>query len=105
MQMPCGFEADFPNAPASGRRRRAFRAAAIAQRLGQMRPAHAIGAVEIGERARELEHAMIAARGKAHAFGGVAQQRRSGASGAAIVSTRLAGAAALQPTWSRPSSR
>src|SRR5579859_3594669 len=51
-----------------------FRERAIGQRFGEMQPGDVVGAVEIGERAGDAQHAMIAARGKAHGLGGIAQQ-------------------------------
>ena len=41
-----------------------------------MHAADLVGAVEVGERARHPQHAMIAARGEPHGVGGVAQQRK-----------------------------
>ena len=51
-----------------------FRERAIGQRLRQMQPADFLRAVEIGERAGDAEHAVIAARGQLHGLGGVAQK-------------------------------
>ena len=50
---------------------------AIRQRLGEMHAADFVGAVEIGERARDPQHAMIAARREPHRVGGFAQQREA----------------------------
>ena len=36
------------------------------------------GAVEIGERARDAQHAVIAARGEPHGVGGVVDERERG---------------------------
>jgi hypothetical protein len=47
---------------------------AIRQSFGQMQPADFFGAVEIGQRPRHAQHAMIAARGKPHGFRRIAQQ-------------------------------
>jgi len=44
-----------------------------------MQAADLLGAVEIGERACHAQDAMIAASGKPHGLGGVAQQRKSAA--------------------------
>ena len=52
---------------------------AIGQSLRQMHAADFVGAVEIGERARNAQHAMIAARREPHRIGGFAQQRKSAA--------------------------
>jgi hypothetical protein len=41
-----------------------------------MHAADFFGAVEVGERARHPQHAMIAARGEPHGVGGVAQERK-----------------------------
>src|SRR6266704_3096392 len=51
---------------------------AVGQRLGEMHAADLVGAVEIGERARHPQHAMIAARREPHGIGSVAQERKSG---------------------------
>jgi hypothetical protein len=51
-----------------------FRQRAIGQRFCQMQPSDLFRAVEVGQRARDAKHAMIAARGQLHGFGGVAQQ-------------------------------
>ena len=39
-----------------------------------MQPADFLRAVEVGERARDAQHAVIAARGQPHGLGGIAQQ-------------------------------
>ena len=52
---------------------------AIGQGLGEMHAANRVGAVEIGERARHPQHAVIAAGGKPHGVGGIAQQCQSAA--------------------------
>src|SRR5262245_2329497 len=41
-----------------------------------MHAADLVGAVEVGERARHAQHAMIAARREPHGVGGVAQERK-----------------------------
>ena len=46
----------------------------IGQRLGEMYPAHRLLGVEVGERAGDAQHAVIAARGEPHGFRGLAQQ-------------------------------
>jgi hypothetical protein len=46
-----------------------------------MRPADRFRAVEIGDGARDLQHAVIAARRKPHGVGGIAQQFHAGAIG------------------------
>jgi hypothetical protein len=46
----------------------------VSERLGEMRPADGLRPVEIGDRARHLQHAMIAAGGKMHGVGGIAQE-------------------------------
>jgi hypothetical protein len=51
-----------------------FRQRAIGQCLCQMQPADLFRAVEIGQRARDAQHAVIAARRQLHGFGGIAQQ-------------------------------
>ena len=48
----------------------------VGQRLGEMHAADLLGAVEIGERARDAQHAMIAARREPHRVGGIADQRK-----------------------------
>src|SRR5215510_16146019 len=48
---------------------------AIGQRLGEVHAADLLRVVEVGERARDPQHAVIAARGQPHGVGGVAQQR------------------------------
>ncbi len=47
-----------------------------------MHAADFVGAVEIGERARDAQHAMLAAGGQLHGGGGVAQQREPRSVGA-----------------------
>src|ERR1700761_6047597 len=47
---------------------------AIGQRFGEMDPADLVEAVEIGERARHPQHTMIAAGGKPHSVGRLAQK-------------------------------
>ena len=49
-----------------------FRECTIGQCLGQMQPADLFRAVEVGERARHAQYAVIAARGQLHGLGGVA---------------------------------
>ncbi len=51
--------------------------AAVGQSLGEMDAADRAAAVEIGERAGELEHPVIAARGKPEPLGGVAHQAQA----------------------------
>ena len=48
---------------------------AVGQRFGEVHAADFVCAIEIGERARHAQHAMIAARGKPHRVGRFAQQR------------------------------
>ena len=50
----------------------------VGQRLGEMRPADGRGAVEIGDRAGELQHAMEAACRKIEPFRSLAQQSHAG---------------------------
>ena len=45
----------------------------VGQGFGQMQPADLVRAVEVGQRAGDAQHAMIAARRQPHGFGGVAQ--------------------------------
>src|SRR5260370_31737499 len=71
-----------PASPPSRGGRSVLRAA-IGQRLGEMRAPHRAAAVEIAQRARELEDAMVAARRQAHALGSVAEQAERGARGVA----------------------
>jgi hypothetical protein len=47
---------------------------AVGQSFGQMQPADFFRAVEIGQRAGDAQHAMIAARRQPHGLGGVTQQ-------------------------------
>src|SRR5262249_18322359 len=46
----------------------------VGQGFGEVKATDLFGAVEIGERAGDAQHAMIAARRKAHGLGGVAQE-------------------------------
>jgi len=46
----------------------------IRQCFRQMQPADFVGSVEIGQRARDAQHAVIAARRQPHGFGRIAQQ-------------------------------
>jgi hypothetical protein len=62
----------------SGRRSGAVRRATIGQGFGQMRAPDPASAVEISERAGELEHPVIAARRKTQTFGRLAQQAKTG---------------------------
>src|SRR3954469_20624637 len=48
---------------------------AVRERLGQVQAAHLVLTVEVGERARHLQHAMKAARREAHGVGGLADKR------------------------------
>src|SRR5260370_36460751 len=47
---------------------------AVGQGFGEMQPADFLRAVEIGERAGDAQHAVIAARRQPHGLGGVAQE-------------------------------
>src|SRR5436190_2626004 len=55
-----------------------LRQRAIRQRFRKMQPSHALGLVEIGKRARHAQDAVIAARGKLHGLGGIAQKFEAG---------------------------
>ena len=88
--------------PASGRAPHFVGQRAVGERLGEMHPADLVGAIEIGERARDPQHAMIAARRQPHGVGGIPQQRKPTASGRATSSSRGAGAAALVRTCGSP---
>ena len=68
-----------------------------------MHAADCVGAVEVGERARDAQHAVIAARRQPHGLGGIAQQLSPPASGRATSSSTAAGASALVRTCGRPS--
>jgi hypothetical protein len=57
--------------------RRTSSASAIGQGFCQMDAADFVGAVEIGQRAGDAQHAMIAARGDPHGIGDVAQQSKA----------------------------
>src|SRR6266571_3827295 len=50
----------------------------VRQRLGEVDATDVFRAVEVGERARDAQHAVIAARGEPHRLGGVAQQFQPG---------------------------
>ena len=50
----------------------------IGQRLGDVQSRHAVRAGQVGDGACHFQHAMIAARGQAHAVGGIAQQLFAG---------------------------
>ena len=69
---------------------------AVGECLGEVDAAHRLFAVKIGERARDPQHPVVAARGKAHGLGGFAQQREA----AAIVSSTGPAACALVRTAS-----
>ena len=58
--------------------RHALRTHPIGDRLGEVDPADRLRLVEVGERARHPQHAVIGARGKAELLAGVAQQRKPG---------------------------
>jgi hypothetical protein len=59
---------------ALGRAAQILRQCAIRQRFCQMQPSDLFRAVEIGERAGDTQHAVIAARRELHGFGSVAQR-------------------------------
>jgi hypothetical protein len=61
--------------PSSSSLGRLVDARAVGQRLGEVDAPDPVLAVEIGEGARDLEHAMIAARRQPHRLGGIAQER------------------------------
>jgi hypothetical protein len=71
-----------------------------------MNAADVVGAVEIGERARHPQHAVIAARGKSHGVGGVAQQRKAGGAGPRDLfqhgALRMRGAKRMRPSAPKP---
>jgi hypothetical protein len=46
----------------------------IGQRFGEMYPADLVRSIEVGERAGDAQHTMIAARRQPHGFGSVAQE-------------------------------
>jgi len=46
----------------------------VGQGFGQMQPADLVGAIEVGKRAGNAQHAMITACRQPHGLGGVAQQ-------------------------------
>ena len=54
-----------------------LRQRAVRQRFGQMQPPDFLGAVEIRQRPRHAQYAVITARGQSHRFGGIAQQCQS----------------------------
>ena len=64
-------------APHLRRGRAPVRMGAIGQGLGDVDAPHMLFAVEIGERAPDLQHAMETAGGKAHGVGGVADESQA----------------------------
>ena len=62
--------------PAHAAARPAAEARAVGERLGEMRTRHRFGAVEIGDGAGELQHAVEAARAEGEAVGRLANERR-----------------------------
>src|SRR5260370_11623472 len=59
---------------ASGRAPEIVGERAVGQGFGQMEPADLVGAIEVGQRPGDAQHAMIAACRQPHGLGGVAQQ-------------------------------
>jgi hypothetical protein len=76
--------------------------AAVAQGLGDVQAAHAVGAVEIGQRARDTERAMPGAGGQAETLGGAGQQGAAPASGWAIAAKSAPSVPALQRGLDQP---